>query len=621
MQKFQQFCELSKAESMALPRMPVCPNRNDTIDDEQLNKWLEGWNQSPTAAPDLISSHGSQDPQLKAIGAMLEHHHNRLQQALDARLLTLRSELLRTPSAVRNMPQRLNSEESHTTCSVNSGDSHTDVGSFHNLELQDLQKNAAGESCSQVQDSAKNRIVTPRNFETESGVSPSHEEFCNVNYVDLEASSHVETPEFAKQSDGAGQASNDDTAIDFETISNHQASSHRIGKLVHSQAFDCLMAALICLNVVVMFADLEKKGHSAAVKLQLKRQTGVWSGTDGLFEAMQHFFNLAFLLELLLRFAADGCKAFRSVATSFDAVLVAISGTDYILGAVLNLGGANISFLRMLRMLKIMKVFKAVRAAAVFSELRIIITSLLGSMMALAWSCVVLFVIMLFSGILLAQLVAGVIDDESAEYEVRKWAFQHYGTGSRAFYTLFEATLSGGWPNYARRMIEDVSGWFSIFWIIYVLLVVFAVMRVITAIFLQKTMKIAGADENKMLMEKVNEEEHMEHVTKFLAELDTDGNGIMTKAELEFMLQEPTIQQWLSVIGLESKEVISLFAVLDDGNGEVPSDALVKGITRLSCGVRAIDSVMMMHEQHKIVSKLDNMFEQMSNLPSVVHQR
>ena len=53
------------------------------------------------------------------------------------------------------------------------------------------------------------------------------------------------------------------------------------------------------------------------------------------------------------------------------------------------------------------------------------------------------------------------------------------------------------------------------------------------------------------------------------------------RTQWEFMVQEPTIQQWLSVIGLESKEVISLFAVLDDGNGEVPSDALVKGSSGL----------------------------------------
>ena len=52
----------------------------------------------------------------------------------------------------------------------------------------------------------------------------------------------------------------------------------------------------------------------------------------------------------------------------------------------------------------------------------------------------------------MAQMVASVINDESADLDLRKWAFERYGSWARCFYTLFESTLSGGWPGHARDM-------------------------------------------------------------------------------------------------------------------------------------------------------------------------
>jgi len=212
--------------------------------------------------------------------------------------------------------------------------------------------------------------------------------------------------------------------------------------------------------------------------------------------------------------------------------------------------------------------------------------------------------------------VSGVIDDDSAQEDVRKWAFMHYGTGSRAFYTLFEATLSGGWPAYARPLIEDVSPWFAIFWIVYVLLVVFAIMRVITAIFLQKTMKMAGADDDLMLVHRPSEEEHtVLQMKDLLAESDTDGCGEMNKNRLELVLQLPDAKNLLAGLGLDSQDVLTLFGVLDNGEGEVSHDAIARGIARICGTVRAIDTVMIMHEQHKIMKKLDHAISPVAACP------
>ena len=77
---------------------------------------------------------------------------------------------------------------------------------------------------------------------------------------------------------------------------------------------------------------------------------------------------------------------------------------------------------------------------------------------------------------------------------MRLWAWTHYGTFYRAMYTMYEVTLAGCWPSYVRPLLENVSHWYAAFFVIYVAVVVFAVIRVITAIFLKDSMDAVSSD-------------------------------------------------------------------------------------------------------------------------------
>merc|ERR1711976_603601 len=101
-------------------------------------------------------------------------------------------------------------------------------------------------------------------------------------------------------------------------------------------------------------------------------------------------------------------------------------------------GGANLNFGRMTRLLRLVKFMRAFRVAVLFSELRVLIKTLVTSMMALVWSSVLLSFIMIAAGILMAQLTSNFIEDEHANHDRRIWTFQRYGTGLRSTYTMFE---------------------------------------------------------------------------------------------------------------------------------------------------------------------------------------
>merc|ERR1719409_205907 len=114
-----------------------------------------------------------------------------------------------------------------------------------------------------------------------------------------------------------------------------------------------------------------------------------------------------------------------------------------------------------------------------FSSLRVLVKTVSSSFASLIWSMVLLGIIMCLAGNILVQTLADSIVDQDLSMDLRMWLYKYYGTSSRGMYTMFEVTLSGCWPNYSRRMIEEVHQAFCIFWLFYVTVVVFAVIRII----------------------------------------------------------------------------------------------------------------------------------------------
>eukprot|EP00971_Amphidinium_carterae_P064882 1285702-Amphidinium_carterae.1 len=138
---------------------------------------------------------------------------------------------------------------------------------------------------------------------------------------------------------------------------------------------------------------------------------------------------------------------------------------------------------------------------------------------------------------------------------MREWAWEHYGTSSRAMYTMFEVTLSGCWPNYVRPLMNEISWWYASFFVIYVAFVVFAVIRVITAIFLKETLDAAGADAEMMVQEKAKKRaQYLEKLKAVFIMADVSGDGMVTEEEFNGILEKPIVRTLLQALELEFHE-------------------------------------------------------------------
>jgi len=354
--------------------------------------------------------------------------------------------------------------------------------------------------------------------------------------------------------------------------------------------FDFAVCALILVNIVVIAMQLQWEGHKAYATLELTEDSD-WDGGTWWFDTLEHVFTILFLLELLVRIKSLKVKYFADSANLFDAFLVLSSIVElYILTPLGMASGMNLTMLRIIRLCKIVRVLRVVRVMKLFLSLHIIGSAIIHSMSSCFWSIVVMFIVILMGGLFMSQNLSEYIMDEGQPLSTRKWVYKYYGGSARATLTMFEMTLSGCWPNYSRRLIEEVNGLYVVFFVVYITGVVFAVTRITTAIFLRDTLHAANTEADRVIIEMKHQRRAlMCQLEEFFREADESSDGLVDRDEFERMLQNPNVRSWLKSMGLVFTEYAALFNLIDDGSGSISFHEFLDGVNRLKGYARSVD--------------------------------
>merc|ERR1712129_623280 len=144
------------------------------------------------------------------------------------------------------------------------------------------------------------------------------------------------------------------------------------------------------------------------------------------------------------------------------------------------------------------------------------------------WSLVILFVFQLMGSIFMCHSLHEFVVDSSKDPTTREWVNSMYGDGVKSFWTIFELTFSGCWPNYARRIIEEVDPLYSLFYFLYVYVVVFVATRIVAAIFMKETLTQYGNDAEMMVKERAKKSAWIKESLAYLfEEADTNNDGFL----------------------------------------------------------------------------------------------
>merc|ERR1740121_1678637 len=154
---------------------------------------------------------------------------------------------------------------------------------------------------------------------------------------------------------------------------------------------------------------------------------------------------------------------------------------------------------------------------------------------------------------------------------------------------MFEMLL-GNWYAVTNDLVK-VSEWYMIFGVGHQLAVGFAVIEVMTGVFLHETFQVAALDHGIMSNEtKRAIKTTTDKMQIFFETADTNGNGFLDREELEEVLQKQKVHEWLSGMGLDIQDVGTAFAVMDkDRDGQLSAEEFVQGALLLKGQSRAIE--------------------------------
>jgi hypothetical protein len=359
---------------------------------------------------------------------------------------------------------------------------------------------------------------------------------------------------------------------------------HGLAKVVSSTRFELTMAVIILLNTLCIAAEAQYQGMKSGYDSGLAGAPR-WPGADRVFLVLEWFYGILFSVEFTLKMLAVPTKTLKDAWSVIDVLVVAFFWIEA-LSTNLPFPPTVIRLARMARLLRFLRVVKTIKG---FGSLYLMLQSIKGSVSALGWASAVVLLGEMVLALALNLLVRDYWEDPSLDTEQRETLYEYFGTFSKALLTMIEMLL-GNWF-FVTRILTGFNELFMIFGIAHQLVFGFAVIEVISGVFLNETFKVAALDDSIMLEEaRRSAKAESDKLTEFFNMADKDDNGYMDPEELREVLENKKIAEWLSAMGLDLSDVDKVFSLLDkDGDGRLTCDELVRVAVLLKKPARAAD--------------------------------
>jgi len=251
----------------------------------------------------------------------------------------------------------------------------------------------------------------------------------------------------------------------------------------------------------------------------------------------------------------------------------------------------NIALIRVVRTLRLVRILRVLRALRSTSELRTIIVSIFGTIRTLMWTLVLLILVIYVCAIAMTQIVTHHLTNNPNEFE-RQRLQAHWGSLQSAMLVLFQAISNGiDWENLLDPLMEYVSPWLAIPVCAYIGFGIFALMNIVTGVFVESALDSAKREQERFLLHTVRNLFHM---------TDRDQSGDISWDEFKTKLDHPDMHVYFKSIDLDIDEAEDLFKLIDiNDSGSIDPEEFVNGCIRLQGPAKAIDLATLMHEyQH-----------------------
>jgi hypothetical protein len=389
-------------------------------------------------------------------------------------------------------------------------------------------------------------------------------------------------------------------SVSLSILYSTKEISKVIEEVVQSASFDYLSAFFVIINAATIGMQTD---HMAQ---------GLLEKPDTAYRVAEFMFCFVFTLELALRITAYG-RRFFSISNPdikwniFDFILVMMQIMDEVLtlafsGQAEASDNMNFSFLRILRILRLIKIMRVIRILRLVSELRAIVSSILGSMKSLLWTVVLLFLLVYIFAVFLTQQVldhrVNLRKDAQVTNEFDKDLSYYFGSLGRSIFSLYQAITGGeDWDSMANPLMQRISVVLGLVLAFYTAFALLALMNVVTGVFVEAALETAKKDRSSYMLR---------HTRELFTMADPSNTGVLDWDRFQASLEGEFMQEFFQAIEIDPSEAQSIFSLLDvDDSGTIDLDEFLNGCLSLHGPAKAIHLATLMYETRlgsKIIS-------------------
>jgi len=286
--------------------------------------------------------------------------------------------------------------------------------------------------------------------------------------------------------------------------------------------------------------------------------------------------------------------------------------------------------MRLAKLLKLLRIFRVFKA---FRELRIMLTTIFGSLKSMIWCMVLTLAITFVFGVAFLQGVTSFLQDlrkspdgvflvDSAlleqqlkqDLDVQKLEalLQHFGSVTRSMQALYFAATSGeSWAYQASPLWYAGWQYYGLF-LFYIGFCLFVVMNSLTALFVDGVFEQSEKDHHMIVQEMLNKRSSFtEKLLTLFKELDADLSGEVSHEEFCGHLADPRLRAFAESLELEVNDLEQFFSILSNGGrNEVDMESFVIGCIKLRGNAKSIDLMDLMTSQRFVNGEIGRFMQQ-----------
>lgn len=299
-------------------------------------------------------------------------------------------------------------------------------------------------------------------------------------------------------------------------------------------------------------------------------------------------FTVVFSLELLYKLFTQKCGFFKDPEQRswniLDSMLVICALLDLLISFW------NLTYLRAFRILRTIRAARALRVIGFIESLRTMVASISCAMPTLFWSLVLLALMLYSFTLVVSSGVEGYLRANGVDHQDEE-VVGSFGSLGRALLSLFES-ISGGqdWAKSAA-MLARVHWVCLPLFSVFVGFMSFAIMGVLTATIVNSIgSNLLSFDTDLVIDQRIKEDECVRaHLEILYRQVDTDGDGAVSKDQMKKAFQIKTTGAYLKSIGVSVDHTDHIFEIMDkNSNGSVSKEEFIAELTRHRGGATTV---------------------------------